>query len=256
MRIEPRVEAAERMEHRIEEMISSLSNLIKPLPPTTNPGSSNQAKMVLDRLIAKPSQLKEICDTVLDKDVCFCNRRRSYQYSYTKFGPFLFRKQVIVMSGHTTECKYAGINLSQTSRSFQLVATGLRNVVSKAIFFSMSTTTGAGGQSINPKLSYLTMVDERTSPIFRVVNLLFGLGSALSYTDRIKVVDLGIKKVLQLYQEKKADPHEINIRGQSFFHIWAELESKLDKPEGNDAYFTRQLLEADLPADIYDFNGL
>ncbi|KAF5544802.1 hypothetical protein FPHYL_10938 [Fusarium phyllophilum] len=93
--------------------------------------------------------------------------------------------------------------------------------IGRAIELTVRTTIGAGGFSISPSVNYFTMVDEMTSPAFRVVNLLVEsrLGARWAMESYPGILFESITRKLQvIFRSGNARPTDVNSRGYSLLH--------------------------------------
>lgn len=271
-------------EDRILQKLASLENLLglqgaderRANPP-----------ILLRRVLAKPSQTRELLDGLsaswptgnhsdssfqksLDLSLsskfqglsCSCLRHKHRQGTSQNFGPFWLRTESSY-HGHSQTCQLFHWNLGKQRRWFELTTVRRSSFWSWALGVSFAITTGAGGLSISPNLTYRPVVEQERSPVFRVLNalqefFLWGSGTRLSQTDVSRCLSAVASMILTLYQEKKAFPYEVDARGESAVYKLVVLLCDLCSSPWCQAFSEFVLwavIEADFPANICDFSG-
>ncbi|KAJ0114451.1 hypothetical protein J7T55_010841 [Diaporthe amygdali] len=170
-------------------------------------------QQAVGRLIAKPSQLRKLCQMIDDQT------SNTISNDTTLPGPV---SQSITPPGGKTD----HLELFQPLHSSCL---------------SFSTSFGAGGFSLSPKFTYYPSVDSSTAPVFRIFNMLHWFlnlfpwnadGATETWTATfLEFVDLCIADIILLYRDGKAAPKAIDDRGRSVMHHLTQSK-------------VRQLLEA------------
>ncbi|KAF5632402.1 uncharacterized protein FTJAE_7512 [Fusarium tjaetaba] len=91
----------------------------------------------------------------------------------------------------------------------------------RAVELTLRTTTGAGGFSISPSINYFAMVDEGSSPAFRVISLLVEsrLGARWAMESYPGLLFESItRKLRSIFRSGRARPTDINSKGYSLLH--------------------------------------
>ena len=262
------------------DMFSKLSKIEEALG-IEDPCGRNSPGSALSRLVSKPSYTKQVYDdfseletawirpkALIKRDnqdcreeklklACTCHSEDHHQSARFRFGQFWLIRDSST-HGHKPGCR---LYLLEPTRiqSLGLVT----RVLSYGVQLVVSVTTGAGGFSISPNISFRPVVASAKSPVFRLTDLLnHYLIVHVEYKpttpDKIRFIERCKDGILHLYRQKKAYPYETDICGASFFHRWASLLS-YDIP--NDVLHvmeicTEHLLQAGLSASFEDFRGL
>lgn len=236
------------------------------------------------RLLAKPGQMKEVYDAasppltsnilwtscgdfsapVLDRGKlnrcrCRCLRQGKYVSSRAWFASIWLRTET-KRNEHVPSCRYSGVNIRKTSRLLEFIAAGHLSILSFGLQLSFAITTGAGGLSISPNITFRPIVDTEVSPVFRVLRELMGFlyrGLRWSDSEVSRFINFSSKTILRLYQKKMASPNDVSESGESILHQWAWIyaivcngnRKKLLDP------FAKELVQAGVPANISDFKG-
>lgn len=206
------------------------------------------SEVVVGRLIAKPNNLGSLCNefsslprssqsftqeplasfksTLLQSSVnsggasYIYGRRKRRQRQRIRWGPFEFYDE------HTlTEENLPDSNISKAisrHRSIGLKYMGAANLLSRAVNIAFSMSSGAGGFSIAPSLTYYATVDERTAPAFRLLHLLHE--HLIFPTPNKKVLSQRIaekvfEKILVLYRERGASYTDVDFNNRTILHI-------------------------------------
>lgn len=267
-----------------QEILQKLSNLENLLGLQGGERPAN-SQVVLRRVLAKPSQTREIFDSVaplrsttrhngssfqeanelslsskFQGPSCTCLLRKSRQGTSRNFGPFWLRTETSY-HGHSQTCQLSKWHMGRNSRWFELTTVRRLSFWSWAVGVSFAISTGAGGLSISPKISYRPVVDEETSPVFRIVDI---LGDFLSYSSAKRLNQSEVSRclsaaasaILTLYQEKKAFPYEVNTRGESaVYKMVVMLGYQISWREPFCDFVIWAVEEVGLPANICDFSG-
>ncbi|KAF4432636.1 Ankyrin repeat-containing domain [Fusarium acutatum] len=119
------------------------------------------------------------------------------------------------------------------SNKFALTYIGLRYFLNSAIQLSFSIRSGAGGWSLGPNFTYYPMVDSRSAPAFRMLNLLMGSWFGLSPSPglnglldstpwRANLLPSVVSSILNLFRAKKASPRAVDDYNKSLVHYVAD----------------------------------
>ena len=198
-------------------------HVITPTPPPSSSGEevrssltpesnlhfqlNNQQKLA--RLIAKPSQLKELCQitdeqitstTLNDVDHshsnfqlnslffekqpgdlgpteparlgCLCQKRRFIHQKIATVPAWVFSSESSEVQHHLPDCPFRSCVASAKQSRWEIRFAGLRRLISCAVGLSFSTSFGAGGFSLSPNFTYYPSVNSSTAPVFRILDLL------------------------------------------------------------------------------------
>lgn len=222
----------------------------------TNTNTWRQRKALVLRAASKPAALKDLCDTVqtgrqiLDQlpfsnspeqqvrdrssgkiqstysgsvtgTVCNCprpGRFRTNKAGGIQWGHlYLSRKQET--QGHWPSCPLANTGIKHSRKSTSLKFTGLASIISAAIEITISMTSGSGGYSITPNVTYYPTVDAEVDPAFCILDLLSPFFKYRTLQeDRSSFVVACARKLVRLFDEKKAYPTAVDYRNNSLLH--------------------------------------
>lgn len=162
---------------------------------------------------------------------CICRQYQRTLRRQARFAGFVFTTMDSVSRKHLPECRYANYETEHSTKSLSISYSGLHGLLSKAVDVSMSLSTGAGGFSISPNITIQLMVDEKQSPIFRIMDLFkhcirgsYNHGPA----DRpimLRVLRTGVQRMLEQYLSRKRSPYEVNSSGKSALHRWMDVSA-------------------------------
>ncbi|KAK7918073.1 hypothetical protein PG985_009947 [Apiospora marii] len=200
-----------RLEHRL---------LGNPQPPGDYQGS---AIALARRAAGTPDALRELCDSVytLQKPqylsatgrVCICHRTyRSSKRKTMQFGHFAFTNEQ-GSEGHWPSCPLSRVPAPRKRRlAVGFRYSGFASILQTMIDATFTTTFGAGGFSIGPSLTYYPLVDPKVDPAFRIFQLLkdYIIYRNCKNDYSIQLVVSGLRKLVRLFDEKKAYPTVIS----------------------------------------------
>ncbi|KAK7934584.1 hypothetical protein PG985_000079 [Apiospora marii] len=222
---------------RIEAVLRSSENC---------PGAHGQsANAIATRLLSKPSTLREVVDVTESLPTaahnkatprtssvgvvnpreqrpgilgrCNCRRpRRVRQRRLRKWGPLLAFDEIETIDLHRPDCEFSPFATGDRSRKLGISYAGMRVIASWAIAYSFSASSGAGGCSIMPSFTYYPTVDKRTSPIFRIIALLFGVLDLVEGLDGMiegsqqRFAEICTSRISQLIKDQKASPLDVD----------------------------------------------
>lgn len=193
-----------------------LSQLVTP--------DDNQATVVR-KLASKPSTLAELTSTLF---TCFCHARRSNTSKTFRFSSLYLRENVVTDMPHKVGCDFYVANVTP-SRTQTVSFTGIVRLLKSAIQLSICTTTGAGGYSISPNLTYFQVVDDSTAPAFQVLSSLrpFQFFTFVPSKKQLDVYfEAMLEKLQELFGSGKAKPTDVSEHGSSLLHELAMNVSK------------------------------
>ncbi|KAK9423584.1 hypothetical protein SUNI508_04065 [Seiridium unicorne] len=248
------------LEKKTIELTNSLMSIAGVANGTGVAASVNYPRLLLGRLMSKPSSLQDAFDTeqsitartrqqpgvpiLRAHRTCICKQRRVTQHWAKKFGDFYAIKKATTQSRHRPGCEYGADDSSSIAYVGTVSYTGFRKILSTSLELSMSCTSGAGGFSVGPTLTFRAMVDEADSPVFRLINLMVN-----NFGDLIKGCNPGDRKdgeelekrvlvieqlvyhsvsaILKLYQRSRRSRYDVNQHGESPLHRWIKLLVRL-----------------------------
>ncbi|KAF4951565.1 hypothetical protein FGADI_7340 [Fusarium gaditjirri] len=102
---------------------------------------------------------------------CSCKTQR-IRYSQRQWGPLLLESEVRSRDHHAPECPMSKLPAStrRTKRVLSLMIPTSQGLWGRASRVSLSFTTGAGVLGIGQSMTWIATVDERLSPVFRLVD--------------------------------------------------------------------------------------
>ncbi|ETS86658.1 hypothetical protein PFICI_00486 [Pestalotiopsis fici W106-1] len=180
--------------HLLTAMVGA--NTIEARVMSSTPASSHQSRAIISsdsfdhnnalrQLVSKPGYLRSAIDELqsysqqpvhtswpLSDSICFCQPRRTLTRQRQVWSSVALSSEKLSSTIHNPDCQFAGATNTLQTFGMTLEYTGLRTLFQKAIQLSLHMTFGAGGLSINPGISYVPLVDHRSAPAFRLVQLL------------------------------------------------------------------------------------
>ncbi|KAK8083886.1 hypothetical protein PG996_002667 [Apiospora saccharicola] len=206
--------------------------------------------LLASRAASRPAALRQLCDSITGANQAPRQHRllngpyrQSKQLSSnaTRISPFdsIGRGWVIFFCRSSQKPKAIGqlVPLSNTAnkswRSIGIKYTGFASILQAAVDFSFTMTSGAGGFSISPNLTYYTTVtvNHQTDPAFRTLGLLrdctlFCNGSI----DHFAIACFS--KLVRLFDDKKACPAAVTLGNRSLLHsVAAALEWEVQRDD-------------------------
>lgn len=192
----------------------------------------------LGRLISKPGQLKELCDTLetsglttsqypsyhsrisLGRRTCLCRKRVIRSRQAMLWGPWQASADTSTAHDHLPDCICYSQDAVVSSKRLAVGFKGLQGLVNRAIEVSFSYSFGAGGCSLSPGFTYYPTVDRRRDLAFRVMGLFAMASSQLYESDR----ELGtflvacLENMALLYRRGRASPKAVDLHGRGVLH--------------------------------------
>ncbi|KAK9779110.1 hypothetical protein AB5N19_06527 [Seiridium cardinale] len=244
------------LEKKIIELNNSLMSIAGVANGTGVAASVNYPRLLLGRLTSKPSILQDAFDTeqfitactrqqpgvpiLSDNRTCICKPRTVTQHWAKRFGDFYATKKATTQLRHLPGCEHGADDSSSIAHVRTVSYTGFRKILSTSLELSMSCTSGAGGFSIGPTLTFRAMVDEADSPVFRIINLMVnnfrglidgsnpdGWKDGEEIEKRVLVIEQlvyhSVSAILKLYQRSKRSRYDVNQHGESPLHRWTKL---------------------------------
>ncbi|KAF4501262.1 hypothetical protein FAGAP_2559 [Fusarium agapanthi] len=169
------------------------------------------------RLASRPSALYELASSAC---ACPCSARRLRTQRTFRMGSLSFKDEAVSHQNHFKDCDFY-VEANDCWRERTLRFTGLTGLIGRAVELTLRTTTGAGGFSISPSINYFAMVDEGSSPTFRVINLLVEsrLGARWAMESYPGLLFESItRKLRSIFRSGRARPTDVNSRGYSLLH--------------------------------------
>ncbi|KAK1983654.1 hypothetical protein LZ30DRAFT_473910 [Colletotrichum cereale] len=212
---------------RIEEILIGMARR------SVNPGAQ---EVEVARLVAKPADLKTMCDAILQPQaqmeriatssnpsmrdqLCPCVRRRSLQREERSWGPIVFTKVKRLTKHHLPGCPW--LNLAppecRQTRDIRFKLRDIGPLLEGAIHLTWSLSFGAGGLSIKHGINWNATVSEDCSPVFKIGRtLLMGLmWEFYDFKEKKRFVEECLKSILWCYSQKLACPSDVDDRGAS-----------------------------------------
>lgn len=219
---------------RFEELLTQL---------VANSAGTNNAQKQFGQLIARPSDLRTLCDGLLtdvatpplwsrhlnthdisnawDPSVeyrpCPCIRRRNIQRHERYLGPLVFETETSKIKHHAPECLYSQLKpLEQkTKRGLGITIPGVQMLLRKAIRVSLFLSTGTRGLNWGQNVSWIATVDPEISPAFRIADtavmaIRFGV---LTAEECQAVLESCWRRIFWCYAQKTASPTDVDRKG-------------------------------------------
>ena len=191
------------------------------------------------RLLGAPARLREACDiaSVLPdsrpsaglsvyqgrvSSLCSCGfreKRRSVAAGRVHFGRTNLSYQNHEISRHFPNCPFYTKPEIQTRVNTQ-VGIGVLSRLSLLVQASLLCTTGAGGVSISPNLSFrMTVKDSPASKeIEKITSFILREKTPISDAEMIKMLATAERKILRMFQAGKASPQDRCASGDNLLH--------------------------------------
>ncbi|KAI1636256.1 hypothetical protein F4809DRAFT_609976 [Biscogniauxia mediterranea] len=184
------------------------------------------------RLISKPANLRENLPRLSSAHkkplpnkfmslICTCCPRRSMKRT-SFLGSWLD-----IHNGNTWKEHLPGCPLSPARTTCQrrlcIRSAGLARLLGSAIEATFTLSSGAGGFSMGPYVTYYPTINSRTAPAFRIMKL---LREATYYTDRrgftthlwVPFLLSSIARIAKLFHEGRASPLAVTESNQNLNH--------------------------------------
>lgn len=244
---------------RVQQQVSEIGRILGANEPLA---TFNSSSIALTRLASKPSVLKETYDNfwliqadqaarsfsfeqhthrqssnfgLASQTSCYCQKKAVAQQQATKFRNFYLIKKTTTSQRHLKGCAFAHQSMIATENARRNVYTGLRGLLSVALELSISWTSGAGGFSISPSITVRPIVDEATSPVFRVIMLMkrsaedfWAITSPTDGDEEILVEQAfqhAATVIMKLYQTNRCSVYDVNVQGQSALYQWTAVSN-------------------------------
>lgn len=237
-----RTEAADQYDRMFQEMavirdtVKNVDMALRALP----------SREELGRLIAKPSQLKELCNIMeetperstprhaslsphfrLARRACICRKRLVRSKQALLWGPWRALAETSITHHHLPDCIYYRQGAEELSTRWAVAFTGLQKLVSRAIEVSFSYSLGAGGCSLSPGFTHYPTIDHNRDPAFRIIGLMNRAIDPLTLTSGDsslgEFVEKGIHKIILLYRRGKASTKAVDLYGRGVLHHFGFL---------------------------------
>ncbi|ETS80502.1 hypothetical protein PFICI_08031 [Pestalotiopsis fici W106-1] len=260
----------------LEQRLQALSYLEQALDIQDGQAQDNP-QLALQRLLAKPSQTREIYDSMSNSlamtsyhgssttatygwtlntrsrsQPCSCLYRSNRKSTSRRFGSLWLRTETS-HHGHGQDCELSSLNIQKSRRWFGLTAAKPSSFLPWAVRLSFGITTGAGGFSISPGITMRPVVDERQSPVFRILETLqcFLFYQAVDNAELSLALSITKDIILRLYGKKKASAYETDRHGNSAVLIMVNQQLFVETISD----FILDLVQAGLPGDVCNFAG-
>lgn len=204
----------------------------------------------LGRLISKPGQLRELCDSMgetpgfvnhqqstyrshinLARRTCVCRKRVTRTRQALLWGPWQALADTSTARDHSTYCVCHVQGASESSKRWSVVFNGLQGLINYAIKVSFSYSFGAGGCSLSPGFNYYPTVDRRRDPAFRIMGLFSWAVSTLDEKEPNleEFLEQCMESMALLYRRGKASPKAVDLYGRGVLH-YVDLFSAVSLP--------------------------
>lgn len=153
---------------------------------------------------------------------CSCKTQR-VRYSQRHWGPFLLEAEVRSRDHHAPECPMSKLPESsrRTKRVLSLLIPTSQRLWGRASRVSLSFTTGAGMLGIGQTVAWIATVDERTSPVFRLVDTTKRY-SSLPRKEMNTLLASCFRRLVRCYANSHASITDVNKDGDTILG-WALL---------------------------------
>lgn len=200
----------------------------------------------LGRLISKPGQLRELCDTVGDttgfgnyqksnyqqpkyrsrinlaRRTCICRKGVIRTRQALLWGPWQAVADTSTTRDHSPDCICHVHGAAVSSKRWAVTFKGLQALINSAIEVSFSYSFGAGGCSLSPGFNYYPTIDRRRDPAFRIMALfsraILELGP--DEPDLGDFLEQCMENMTLLYRRGKASPRAVDLYGRGILHYF------------------------------------
>lgn len=221
--------------------ISDLSDTIKRVDMTLSALASREE---LGRMVAKPSQLRELCDSMqwtpkgafqdlrrdpcenLARRKCICQKRlRKNSKTALAWGPWRAFAETSTTHHHFPDCVYHFQSADSVSTRWVVAFNGLHRVINRAVELSFSYSFGAGGCSLSPGFTYYPSIDGKRDPAFRIISLMdvFLKSDPPNRWLETDFLESAIESIILLYRHGKASPKALDQHGRSILHSYSSF---------------------------------
>ncbi|WKT52941.1 hypothetical protein QSH57_003503 [Fusarium oxysporum f. sp. vasinfectum] len=151
---------------------------------------------------------------------CSCKTQRT-RYSRNLWGPFLVEAEIRSRDHHAPECPMSKLPAAtrQTKRVLNFSIPTLQNYYGRASKVSLSYTTGAGILGFGQAVTWITTVDEKSSPVFRMVQMM-EIYNRLPRKDMRILLASCLRRLVWCYVNYHASVTDVNKSGDSIIE-WA-----------------------------------
>ncbi|KIW29044.1 uncharacterized protein PV07_04890 [Cladophialophora immunda] len=171
------------------------------------------------QLISKPSLMQKLCDEASSNSIsaqqaatsfehsspCRCHRLEPRHTMWKQ--PFSFR--YVEISEHHEHCPFH--IKSRKKRRLQLKLSYFSMLVAHSLRVMIDLKSGAGGNSIATTIDWIPVVSHMYCPAFRLLSSLIGF-TETPKQDHLREIP---GKMMQLFEQRKAHPKEVNHDGYS-----------------------------------------
>ena len=151
---------------------------------------------------------------------CSCKTQRT-RYSRNLWGHFLVEAEIRSRDHHAPECPMSKLPAAtrQTKRVLNFSIPTLQNYYGRASKVSLSYTTGAGILGFGQTVTWITTVDEKSSPVFRMVQMM-EIYNRLPRKDMRILLASCLRRLVWCYVNYHASVTDVNKSGDSIIE-WA-----------------------------------
>ena len=203
-------------------------------------GSQHFTRISNTRLLGGPAILREACDiaSVLPdsqpsaglsvyqgrvSSLCSCpfrENRKSVAAGRVHFGRTNLSYQNHEISRHFPNCPFYTTKSESQTRVDAQVGIGVLSRLSLLVQASLLCTTGAGGLSISPHLSFRMTVKESPArkEISKIKWFIMEERRPISDTEMIKMLATAERKILRMFQAGEASPQDRSAIGENLLH--------------------------------------
>lgn len=245
------------MQLKFRQQQETLERFQKLLEKLQRQDERSQSKEILiARAAGKPAALKELCDIIrvpkesnthafpLDQttlrsqsmavaplqnprstpatdSVCICHRPHRLMAKMGIELGHIYLSSDWETQGHWPSCPFSKAE-RKSRRALSLKYNGLARMLNWVINVSFAWTSGAGGFSISPNFTYHTTVDIDSAPAFRIIGLIRRCFGQYQTGNREHFMVACLRKLVRLFDEKKACPSAVSVGNKSLMHYTAE----------------------------------
>lgn len=216
---------------RIDQVLSHLEELKlnSKSEKAVQPCRTSQGTSIRDfqlALLDKPSVFRSVCDDVglssayprstrlnrLSRQ-CSCKSHTQRHSTFLSSKSLSVSKSTIYTTCHRPECVYW--HPFQQSHSMRLTASYMSSILMMTLRATINISTGAGGCSISPSLSYHRIVPN-TAPAFSLLTEEKLQGACQNPSEYLATVS---NSLIRLFRKGEALPQDVNEEGENILHV-------------------------------------
>jgi len=230
--VQTRLESLQLTQLDLDRTIRARFDRLEEVMATLVSGGSQRSDLPIQRLLAKPSNMKTLCDEFLSQDSdagsisnrrrskCNCIRRTTRSFHRSQWGPLTTSSSITSHEEHMPGCPLSNFG-KRSMKKYALQLTGLKGTLSTAIQVMFSVRTGAGGGGLGMNFTYFATVDRWTCPTYRILDVALDAitPAGAIQNDLVKpILESAANRILWCFATRRASPTDIEHDGSSLMH--------------------------------------